>query len=212
MNLMVYEKKLWVTGIKRIACCDEVGRGCLFGPVVAAAVILEPWDQIDGVVDSKKIPEKVREQLYDVIMNRAVAVGIGEISVQNIETFNIKQASRMAMKLAIENLATKDGLPVQPEALLIDAETVNLPYPQESMIRGEDQVHGIAAASIIAKVTRDRMCREWHKIYPEYGLDLHKGYATKMHREALIMHGPTPLHRTSFLRNIFRERGHPNES
>jgi ribonuclease HII len=202
MNPMIYEKALWKNGVKRIACCDEVGRGCLFGPVVAAAVILKPFEIIEGVKDSKKLSEKKRELYYAQILEKAVAVGVGVVSVEEIERVNIKQASRQAMILAINRLKTADGQIMVPEALLIDAEILDLPYPQQAVIHGEDQVHGIAAASIVAKVTRDRMCQEWHRTYPQYGFDKHKGYGTKIHREALLTHGPTPLHRKSFIQKI----------
>jgi ribonuclease HII len=207
MNLMVYEKKLWESGIEYIACCDEVGRGCLFGSVVAAAVVLKPFDHIAGVVDSKKLSAKKRELLFDEIVKKSVAVGIGEVSVPDIEAINIKQASRKAMKIAIENLKTAAGMILKPEYLLIDAETIDLPYAQQSVIRGEDHVHGIAAASIIAKVTRDRMCLAWHRLYPQYGLDSNKGYSTKVHQEALTRYGATPLHRKSFIKKYLLQTG-----
>lgn len=206
MNTFIYEEKLWKNGIKHIACCDEVGRGCLFGPVVAAAVILKPYHYIDGVKDSKKLSEKKREVFYSQIIESAEAVGIGIVSVETIEQINIKNASRMAMKIAIENLVNRDGIGMIPEALLIDAEKVDLSTQQEAVVRGEDYVHGIAAASIIAKVTRDRMCLEWHQRFPHYGLDKHKGYGTKSHREAILEYGPTPMHRMSFLRKILGSR------
>lgn len=206
-NAFTYEKNLWGKGINRIACCDEVGRGCLFGPVVAAAVILKPHEFIDGVKDSKKLTEKKREVLYEIIMGKALAVGIGIVPVETIEQINIKNASKQAMKEAVESLASIDGVIVEPEALLVDAEKLELTYQQQAIVKGEDHVHGIAAASIIAKVTRDRMCYEWHKRYPEYGLDKNKGYGTKIHQEALRQHGPTPLHRKSFLTKLMRTEG-----
>ncbi len=202
MNAFVYEKTLWDSGIKYIACCDEVGRGCLFGPVVAAAVILKPYQYIDGVKDSKKLSEKKRRLLYHEIIDKAEAIGIGIIPVETIEQINIKNASKLAMKIAVEKLTTNNGTRLTPEAMLIDAEIIDLPYNQEAVIRGEDHVHGIAAASIIAKVTRDHMCLDWHLKYPEYGLDQNKGYGTKSHREALLVHGPSPMHRMSFLKKI----------
>jgi len=206
MNIFTYEEKLWNNGINYVACCDEVGRGCLFGPVVAAAVILKPHHYIDGVKDSKKLSEKKREFFYNQIIDSAEAVGIGVVSVETIEQINIKNASRLAMKVAIENLATIDGIRMIPDALLIDAEKVDLPIQQEAVVRGEDHVHGIAAASIIAKVTRDRMCLEWHQRFPQYGLDKHKGYGTKTHRDAILEYGPSPMHRMSFLKKILEPK------
>lgn len=202
MNDFVYEKALWDRGINYVACCDEVGRGCLFGPVVAAAVVLKPYHYIKGVKDSKKLSEKKRELLYREIVEKAEAIGIGIVPVEIIERINIKNASRLAMKIAVENLRTCEGIKLYPEAMLVDAEVIDLPYQQKSVIHGEDHVHGIAAASIIAKVTRDRMCVDWHQEYPKYGLDKNKGYGTKTHREAIIEHGPSPLHRMTFLKKI----------
>jgi len=202
MISMTFEKELWESGIQLIACCDEVGRGCLFGPVVAAAVILEPYEVIEGVRDSKKLSEKKRNLYYEQIMERAVAVGIGIVSADIIDQINIKQASREAMAKAVKDLKTPWGVPVTPESLLIDAEIIDLNIPQKAITHGEDHVHGIAAASIVAKVTRDRMCQDWHHTYPQYGLDRHKGYGTKLHRDALMSYGPTPMHRKSFIRKI----------
>lgn len=202
----MYEYELWDQGIHHIACCDEVGRGCLFGPVVAAAVILKPHDMIQGVRDSKKVSAVMRERLYDIIFQQSIAVGIGIVSVKEIELLNIKEASRKAMKDAIHNLKDTNKNPILPEAVLCDAETLDIPYPQQAVIHGEDHVHGIAAASIIAKVTRDRLCQEWHKQYPEYGIDRNKGYGTREHREALQSYGPTPFHRKTFLRKILQNK------
>jgi len=202
-----HEALLWNQGVQLIACCDEVGRGCLLGSVVAAAVILKPYAYIEGVKDSKKLSSAKRTALFQVICENALAIGIGEVSAAEIDQINIKQASRKAMKMAVENLQDKAGKRIIPEALLIDAETLDLPYPQQSLIHGEDQSHGIAAASIIAKVTRDRMCDEWHEEYSNYGLNKHKGYATKQHREALLEHGASPLHRLTFIRKIMGGKG-----
>ncbi|MEN1759462.1 ribonuclease HII [Anoxynatronum sibiricum] len=202
-----HEELLWNKNIHRIACCDEVGRGCLFGPVVAAAVILKPYEHLDGVKDSKKLSPSKRTSLYLVIKEKALAVGIGVVAAEEIDRINIKQASRKAMKLAVEDLRDKEGKLIVPEALLIDAEVLDLPYPQRSLIHGEDQVHGIAAASIVAKVIRDQMCESWHEQYPVYGLNQHKGYATKNHREALLKYGPSPLHRLTFIRKLMNGKG-----
>ena len=204
---MIYEKHLWNSGYQRIACCDEVGRGCLFGSVIAAAVVLKPYDYIDGVRDSKKLSPLKREKLFTEIMKRALAVGVGEIGVDEIERINIRQASRMAMKKAVLELRTPEGKLIQPDSLLIDAESIDLPYEQQSIVRGEDHVHGIAAASIVAKVIRDEMCQQWHMRYPIYGVHRNKGYGTKEHREALKTVGPCAMHRRSFLGKILPGQG-----
>jgi len=199
--LLEHEVQLWAQGLTYIAGVDEVGRGCLLGDVVAAAVILPQGLIIDGVNDSKKLSEKKREQLYDQIMDQAVAIGIGVVDVATIERINIKAASRLAMKLAVEQLEMK------PDYLLVDAEQIDLPLPQMGIIHGDALSQSIAAASIIAKVTRDRMCLQWDLEYPAYGIALHKGYGTKFHREQIVQLGPTKLHRMSFLSRILVEQG-----
>ncbi|MCD1257839.1 ribonuclease HII [Paenibacillus athensensis] len=193
------EKQLWERGLTHIAGIDEVGRGCLFGDVVAAAVVLPAGLVLPDVNDSKKLSEKKREQLYEQIMEEAVAVGLGIVSVAEIERLNIKQAARLAMKQAVE------ALEVPPDFLLVDAEKVDVNVPQLALVHGDARSQSIAAASIIAKVTRDRMCETWDREYPVYGLAVHKGYGTKRHREMLLRHGPTPLHRKLFIRNIMAE-------
>ncbi|WP_435921265.1 ribonuclease HII [Paenibacillus sp. DYY-L-2] len=198
-DLLMYENQYWQS-YQNIAGIDEVGRGCLFGDVVAAAVILPQGWVLEEVNDSKKLSEKKREKLYDVIMEQAVAVGIGFVDAETIDRINIKQATRLAMKQAVEKLA------VRPDYLLIDAEKVDVPIPQLSVIKGDATSQSIAAASIIAKVTRDRLCKgEWDALYPEYGIGIHKGYATKLHREQILALGPTPMHRKSFMRNLYIE-------
>ncbi|MDU7477907.1 MAG: ribonuclease HII [Paenibacillus macerans] len=198
-DLLSYEREYW-SSYRCIAGIDEVGRGCLFGDVVAAAVILPQDLQLEDVNDSKKLSPKKREKLYDLIMEEAVAVGIGYADAATIDRINIKQASRLAMKRAVEQLA------VAPEFLLVDAEKVDVDIPQLAVIKGDATSQSIAAASIIAKVTRDRLCQgEWDARYPEYGIAVHKGYATKLHREQLLALGPTPMHRKSFLGNLFAE-------
>ncbi|WP_431523608.1 ribonuclease HII [Paenibacillus pabuli] len=200
-DLLLHEREYWESGFERIAGIDEVGRGCLFGDVVAAAVIL-PRDLIlEGVNDSKKLTEKKREALYDVIMEKALSVGVGFADAETIDRLNIKQATRLAMKRAVEAL---DGV---PDYLLVDAEKVDVNVPQVSIIKGDANSQSIAAASIIAKVTRDRLCKdEWETLYPEYGLSIHKGYATKFHREQIMALGATPMHRRSFLGNLLGEQ------
>lgn len=197
------EQMFWDRGIKYIAFCDEVGRGPLLGSVVAAAVVLPPGLLIEGVNDSKKLTAKKREYLYDIICEHSLAVGIGEVDNRLIDTINIRQASRLAMKNAVLNLKQKDGQAIFPECLLLDCETIDLDLPQEGIVHGDALSHGIAAASIVAKVYRDRKCIEWDEQYPEYGIASHKGYCTKAHVEALLKLGPTSLHRVSFLKKIY---------
>lgn len=196
--MLEYERDLWGRGLQFIAGIDEVGRGCLFGDVVAAAVVLPPGLVIEGINDSKKLSEKRREELYSVIMESAVAIGVGQVDASTIDTINIKQAARLAMKQALEQVMGT----VTPDYLLIDAEKVDSALPQLAVIHGDALSQSIAAASIIAKVTRDRMCQHWDSDYPEYGIGVHKGYATKVHRESLTQYGPSPLHRRSFLNKI----------
>lgn len=204
VDMLRYEREAWDSGAEYIAGIDEVGRGCLFGDVVAAAVILPKGLVLEGVNDSKKLSDKKRELLFDIIMKEAVAVGIGIVDVETIDQINIRQASRLAMKQAVQSLTPS------PDHLLVDAETVDIHLPQLSIIKGDANSQSIGAASIIAKVTRDRMCKgEWDALYPEYGIAIHKGYATKLHREQLLALGPTPLHRRSFLGKILGEQEQP---
>ncbi|UMY56700.1 MULTISPECIES: ribonuclease HII [Paenibacillus] len=200
-DMLHYEKKCWEQSCELIAGIDEVGRGCLFGDVVAAAVILPVGELLEGVDDSKKLTDKKREAYYELIMEKAIAVGVGYVDAQTIDDINIKQAARLAMKQAIE------ALHVSPDYLLVDAEKVDVPIPQLSIIKGDANSQSIAAASIIAKVTRDQLCKgEWDAKYPEYGIGIHKGYATKLHREQILALGPTEMHRRSFLGNLLTEQ------
>lgn len=199
--MLQFEQALWGEGYTTIAGVDEVGRGCLFGDVVAGAVILPPGLLIEGVDDSKKLSEKKRDQLYDVILRQSVAWSVARVDAETIDRINIKQAARLAMKLAVESLA------VPADYLLIDAEKIDLPLPQQSIIKGDATSQSIAAASIVAKVTRDRLCQgEWEEAYPDYGIAIHKGYATKLHRERLLENGASPLHRRTFLGKLFAEQ------
>ncbi|WP_459954247.1 ribonuclease HII [Paenibacillus pini] len=196
-ELLKYEQQYWEQSYEYIAGIDEVGRGCLFGDVVAAAVILPVGLELEGVNDSKKLSEKKRELLYDIIMDQAVAISVGYVDAETIDRINIKQAAREAMKKAVL------GLSIQPDYLLVDAEKVDVNIPQLSIIKGDANSQSIAAASIIAKVTRDRLCQgSWEAMFPEYGIAIHKGYATKLHREQIAALGPTPMHRRSFLSNV----------
>ncbi|MFK4470607.1 ribonuclease HII [Paenibacillus sp. RC73] len=200
-DMLRYEKECWEQSYERIAGIDEVGRGCLFGDVVAAAVILPNGELLEGVDDSKKLTDKKRETYYELIMEKAIAVGVGYVDARTIDAINIKQAARLAMKQAVE------ALHISPDYLLVDAEKVDLPISQLSIIKGDANSQSIAAASIIAKVTRDRLCKgEWDAKYPEYGIGIHKGYATKLHREQILTLGPTAMHRRSFLGNLLIEQ------
>lgn len=192
-HMLEIEDSLYAKGYKLICGVDEAGRGPLCGPVVAAAVILKPDDIIEGVNDSKKISEKKREILYDVIMEKALAVGVGISDVDVIEKVNILNATKLAMKQAIENLS------IIPEYVLIDGnQMIDIKIPGETVVSGDAKSESIAAASIIAKVTRDRMLINWDREYPEYGFAKHKGYGTKAHIEAISKYGLTPIHRPSF--------------
>ena len=187
-----YENELYSKGISLIAGIDEVGRGPLIGPVVTAAVIL-PRDFYDERInDSKKLTEKKRELLYDVIMENALSVGIGMSSPELIDEINILEATKRAMKEAISNLSIK------PEHLLIDAVKLDTDIPSTSIIKGDAKSLSIAAASIIAKVTRDRMLIEMDKEYPEYDFKHNKGYGTKKHIEAIYKYGVLKEHRKTF--------------
>lgn len=191
-----YEEDLWDKGLKYIAGIDEVGRGCLFGDVVAAAVILDIDRPIVGLKDSKQLSATKREQLYIQIMENSIAVAIGRVDAHTIDQINIKRATIQAMEQAVFNLK------VMPEVLLIDAERIISPIKQVSIVKGDQLSASIAAASIIAKVTRDRLCLTWGEEYPLYRIEKHKGYGTREHIEQLQRYGKTPLHRETFLKNI----------
>lgn len=192
-----YEREYWKNG-KLLAGADEAGRGPLAGPVVAAAVILPKDLIIEGINDSKKLSAKKRELLYDAITAQAMwSVGIVDVDV--IERINILNAARLAFRKAVE------GLPQQPDFLCADYITgLDLSVPYTAIVKGDASVYSIAAASIVAKVTRDRIIDEYDAIYPQYGFKKHKGYGTKQHREALLTYGPCPIHRPSFLTKILK--------
>ena len=187
-----FERAARRLGWTRIAGLDEAGRGALFGPVVAAAVILNPKRRIVGLDDSKKLTPERRAELAPRIREHALAYAIAEIDAQRIDAWNIYQASRQAMTAALQQL------PIQPDYLLLDAMQLDVLIEQKSLIRGDARSVSIAAASILAKTHRDARMAEWDDVYPQYGLAQHKGYATPEHLEALRIHGPTPLHRYSF--------------
>ena len=194
-ELFAYEREY--AAYQAICGIDEVGRGPLAGPVVASAVILPKDCDILYINDSKKLSEKKREMLYDEIMEKAVAVGIGIVGPERIDEINILQATYEAMREAISKLS------VQPDLLLNDAVKIpGVTLPQVSIIKGDAKSASIGAASIIAKVTRDRMMVEYDSIFPEYGFAANKGYGTAVHIEALKELGPTPIHRRSFISNF----------
>jgi len=198
---LTIEQELWQRGLKVVAGVDEVGMGPLAGPVVAAAVIFPPVTTgaesscsfPQGVRDSKTLTAKARERLEREIRQIAVGVGIGVVEVEEIDRINIYQAGLKAMRLAVEQL------PVTPEHVLIDGRSLrDLPYTQTSFIKGDRDVYSIAAASIVAKVYRDRLMAELDKLYPDYGFARHMGYGTAAHRAALRQFGLCPIHRRSF--------------
>jgi len=191
-DLYAYEEKLYKMGIKYIAGIDEAGRGPLAGPVVAAAVILKPGSHLDLVDDSKKLSAAQRDKALIQIKENALAIGIGICSVEEIDQINIYRASKQAMISAVKQLKIK------PEFLLIDAMPIELSMPSESIIKGDQKSVSIAAASIVAKTTRDRYMLEMDKVFPEYGFAKHKGYGTKLHKEMLEKYGYTPIHRKSY--------------
>jgi ribonuclease HII len=187
-----FERAARKLGWMRIAGIDEAGRGALFGPVVAAAVILNPKRRIVGLDDSKKLTPERRAELALRIRDHAVAWAVAEVDAQRIDAWNIYQASRQAMTAALAQLT------ISPDYLLIDAMQLDVFIEQKSLIRGDARSVSIAAASILAKTHRDARMEAWDVIYPQYGLRRHKGYATPDHLEALRVHGPSPLHRHSF--------------
>jgi ribonuclease HII len=186
------ERELRARGFHAVAGVDEVGRGCLFGPVVAAAAILSPDRPVRGLNDSKLLDPERREVLDARIRERAVAWAIAAVDAATIDSINIYQASRAAMRLAVSRLSPA------ADFLLVDAMAIDLPLPQRPLIKGDARCHAIAAASIVAKVYRDACMRVWDEVFPEYGLASHKGYATPEHCRAIEKYGPTPLHRLSF--------------
>lgn len=187
-----YEREARKLGWSRIAGLDEAGRGALFGPVFAAAVILDPERRIQGLDDSKKLAPVRRDELAALIRERALAWAVAAVDASRIDAWNILQASRQAMMAALVELR------VAPDYLLLDAVKLDLPLAQKSLIHGDARSVSIAAASILAKVERDRAMEEYDLLYPQYGLGQNKGYGTPDHLEALRRHGPSPLHRYSF--------------
>ena len=188
------EDELRNRGFNMICGIDEAGRGPLAGPVVVASVIMPADSMIEGVNDSKKISEKKREKLYDQILEEAISYGVGIIGQDEIDEINILNATKKGLTMSLKELTVK------PDLIIVDAlthiDTMGIPY--ESIIKGDAKCYSISAASIIAKVTRDRIMREWDKIYPEYGFEKHKGCGTSAHIEAIKKYGLCPIHRKSF--------------
>ena len=195
-----YENKHYAEGYTSICGCDEAGRGPLCGPVVAAAVILPPGIEIEGLNDSKKLTEKKREKLFDIIKEKAIAYAIAEASPEEIDEINILNASMLAMRRAVE------ALPVKADFALIDGNcSRGFTIPTETVVKGDAKSASIAAASILAKVTRDRQCAELDREYPEYGIAKHKGYPTKDHMDAVRKYGVAPIYRESFLKFLTKD-------
>ena len=197
IELWTLENEIYAGGVKRLCGVDEAGRGPLAGPVCAAAVILPRNCVIPGLNDSKKLTEKKREALFDVICAAAVSYGIAFATVEEIEEYNILGATFMAMNRAVARLD-----PV-PELALIDGNrNTGIQIPSRCIVGGDGKCADIAAASVLAKVTRDRYMRQMAELYPQYGFEKHKGYGTKAHYEAIRAYGPSPIHRPSFLRKM----------
>ena len=193
IDMSVYDE-----GFQYVCGIDEAGRGPLAGPVVVAAVVMPKNSMIDGVNDSKKVSEKKREKLYDLILEEAISYGVGIVDQNEIDRINILNATKAGLTQAVSSMQIK------PDIILVDAlnniDTCGVPY--RSIIKGDAKSYSIAAASIIAKVTRDRIMREWDKVYPQYGFEKHKGYGTAAHIAAIKENGLCPLHRLSFVKNI----------
>ena len=198
LQLKEIDKEFFDMGLKYVCGIDEAGRGPLAGPVVVASVILPENSMIEGINDSKKVSESKREKLYDIILQEAISYGIGIIYQDEIDEINILQATKKGLNEAVMKMEIK------PNVILVDAltgiDTLGIPY--KSIIKGDAKSYSIGAASIIAKVTRDRIMREWDKVYPEYGFAGHKGYGTAKHIEAIKKYGLTPIHRKTFCKNF----------
>lgn len=197
-KLKKFDKQFFDIGNKYVCGIDEAGRGPLAGPVVVASVIMPKDSMLEWVNDSKKVTERRREILYDKILDEAISYGVGIVNQDEIDNLNILRATKKALTDAISQMKVK------PDIILVDAlEKINtLGIPYKSIIKGDATSYSIATASIIAKVTRDRIMREWDKIYPEYGFERHKGYGTAMHIAAIRKYGLTPLHRKTFCENF----------
>lgn len=198
IELKKIEEEIYSEGNELICGIDEAGRGPLAGPVVVAAVVMPKDSMIEGVNDSKKISEKKRELLYEKIIEEAITYGVGIIDQKEIDKINILNATKEGLTMAVSELDPK------PNLIIVDAlnkiNTLGIPY--KSIVKGDAKCYSIAAASIIAKVTRDRIMRQWDEVYPQYGFGKHKGYGTAEHIKAIKEHGICPLHRMSFVKNI----------
>ena len=207
INWLEFENAAYDKGYKLVCGVDEAGRGPLAGPVCAAAVILPKGTVIDGVNDSKKLTEKKREKLFDVITEKALAYSIAYASVEEIEQINILNAAMLAMKRAVE------GLKIAPDYALIDGnKTPEISIDCEAIVKGDALSASVAAASILAKVSRDRLMLEYAEKYPQYGFEKHKGYGTKLHTDAILQYGETPIHRPSFLKKLYEKNRKKDES
>lgn len=199
MDWLEFEKEALAKGYKSVCGVDEAGRGPLAGPVCAAAVILPEGVIIDGVNDSKKLSEKKRESLFDVIREQALSYSIAYATVDEIKEINILNATMLAMRRAI------DGLDIKADYAMIDGNKIPpLDIDAECIVKGDAKSMSIACASILAKVSRDRLLYKYAEEYPMYGFDKHKGYGTKVHREAILKYGPCPYHRKSFLKKLYK--------
>lgn len=199
MDWLEFEKEALAKGYKSVCGVDEAGRGPLAGPVCAAAVILPEGVIIDGVNDSKKLSEKKRESLFDVIREQALSYSIAYATVDEIEEINILNATMLAMRRAI------DGLDIKTDYAMIDGNKIPpIDIDAECIVKGDAKSMSIACASILAKVSRDRLLYKYAEEYPMYGFDKHKGYGTKVHREAILKYGPCPYHRKSFLKKLYK--------
>ena len=190
---LAFDLAFWEEGFSVLAGVDEAGRGCLAGPVVAAAVVLPLNEPLPGVRDSKALTAQEREELFELIKEKALAWRVGVVGWKAIDSVNIYQAAAEAMRRAVK------GLEVKPQLVLVDGMNLRgLDIPTVRVVKGDDKSLSIAAASIVAKVVRDRLMMGYHRLYPQYGFASHKGYATREHKEALKLHGPCPIHRRTF--------------
>lgn len=200
MDKLEFEKKWFNKGYKIVAGIDEAGRGPLAGPVVAAAVVMPTDELIEGVDDSKKLSEKKREILFEEIKSKAISYCIAEVSEKEIDEINILEATKNAMKNA------EKGLAIMPDITLVDGIDLHLPFNAEYIVKGDAKSYSVACASILAKVYRDRLMKEYAKEFPEYGFEKHKGYGTKVHIDKIREIGPCRLHRKTFIKNFWEER------
>lgn len=201
-NLKRYESNLYADGTKLIIGIDEAGRGPLAGPVAVGAVVMKPDSELEWVNDSKKVTEKRRDILFDKIKEEALAWSVQLISQQEIDRLNILEATKKGLHLCVEDIINQLG--TKPDVILVDAlkdiDTCGIPY--ESIIKGDATCYSISCASILAKVTRDRLMQEWDQVYPQYGFAGHKGYGTAKHIQAIKEYGPCPLHRKTFIKHF----------